>query len=208
MMTLIREGKQEISYAARPGFPQPSNEACKFVARLLTRDPSGRPDATGALASEFIVPPKPVPQPVYERQRSRQRSFHGTLVAARQMTKEHEMAKNISPEALKKFEQALSKLQERSGQPMVKRSESRANSWGHVTESSESGAFTGRLSKRHSTHSGSFCFPDDSDNSSEGSKGEKHASSNASTECCSDDAAQLSKAEIWKCADETKTQSL
>merc|ERR1711937_146609 len=42
------------SYAARPGFPQPSSLACELVSALMTRDVNLRVTAADALKYEFL----------------------------------------------------------------------------------------------------------------------------------------------------------
>lgn len=50
----IRDGKTVPKFSARPGFPQPSETAVKFVKSLLQREPHLRPDATRALSMQYI----------------------------------------------------------------------------------------------------------------------------------------------------------
>lgn len=83
----IRNGTPP-SYEACKGYPQPSSAACEFVARLLTRDPEARPDATDALASAFL-------RQAPARRSERSHSFHQTLNRAQ--SAEDELLPNAVP---------------------------------------------------------------------------------------------------------------
>lgn len=133
MMETIRAGKQEPSYKARAGFPQPSTSACNFVRDLLHRSPQFRPDAQFAKKNVFIskitrpeavqVQVEDVPMPGYVRSDARKQSFHQTLMVAQDVAhkveqykvQDGDVVRFPSAEVKKAFEAALMDMQREHG---------------------------------------------------------------------------------------------
>jgi len=90
----IRTGKSLPKFRVRSGFPQPSDEAVKFVKLLLQRDPQLRPDATRALSSRYISQLSK-PSPVEEVMPS----FGPTLTLLSQITRDEPAATRDEPAA-------------------------------------------------------------------------------------------------------------